>query len=240
VDLGYANLACAFLRAAGIPAKPVIGGVLSDATLGWAWPVPEGGARRWWILVYYPDRGWVPSDPYRTTNWVDSVHLAVVPSDFGLNYLYVTRTDHRESSMTMVDELARPDDFPAGDGTSLLMAGPPSVKALLQAEPSVYSLALDASAPVTSFTITLASRRCNPAWQLTEQAEWITPSLTSGSTPATVEFTVDASALEPGWHQSELLLSTADGEYVPYTRSIPIHLILGDPLQHVYMPLARR
>lgn len=57
---GFSNLAVALLRAVGIPARVQTGCGL--------WALPNGGGHAW-IEVYYPDIGWVPSEPQRLENF---------------------------------------------------------------------------------------------------------------------------------------------------------------------------
>jgi transglutaminase-like putative cysteine protease len=72
--VGLANLAAAALSSLGIPARTVRG-LLLDAE-----HVPR--AHRW-IEVYYPDAGWVFSDPTASTNFVDAGHLVLRPPGAG-------------------------------------------------------------------------------------------------------------------------------------------------------------
>lgn len=72
--VGLSNLALTLLRSAGIPARPVQGLLLTqDGT--------EGSETRMdfqlhrFIEVYYPDIGWVFSDPQKTVNFVSQGYL---------------------------------------------------------------------------------------------------------------------------------------------------------------------
>jgi len=66
---GIARLSVALLRAAGIEAREVPGYVLEDLASG-----PRAGFHRW-VEVYYPDRGWVFSDPVATLNYVPASYV---------------------------------------------------------------------------------------------------------------------------------------------------------------------
>jgi len=68
VCAGFSNLAVALLRAAGIPARGQAGCAL--------WALPSGGGHAW-IEVYYPDVGWVPSDPQGDENFVNPNHWVI-------------------------------------------------------------------------------------------------------------------------------------------------------------------
>lgn len=76
---GYSHLSVALLRAAGIPARLVVGLSLSKA-----WRVTSadgtitfrmGKGRHAWIEVYYPDLGWVPYDAQTSHLFVSLYHV---------------------------------------------------------------------------------------------------------------------------------------------------------------------
>ena len=78
-----ANYVLALLRAAGIPARYVMG-LVSDQPYQVSFVAPEGSGTydtRWgkemhtWIEVYYPQHGWVPYDPLSNKGFVDHRHI---------------------------------------------------------------------------------------------------------------------------------------------------------------------
>jgi hypothetical protein len=72
--VGFAELAVDLLRRAGISARTVQG--ILRAEPGADRYEPEiGGAYHRWIEVYYPDRGFVFSDPMRSINGVDAGYI---------------------------------------------------------------------------------------------------------------------------------------------------------------------
>ena len=72
--VGFAELAVDLLRRVGIPARTVQGILrLRPEMEGYD---PEiGGAYHRWIEVYYPDRGFVFSDPWASVNGVDTRYV---------------------------------------------------------------------------------------------------------------------------------------------------------------------
>ena len=72
--VGFAELAVDLLRRVGITARTVQG-ILRTEPGNPAWEAAIGGAYHRWIEVYYPDRGFVFSDPRLSINGVDARYL---------------------------------------------------------------------------------------------------------------------------------------------------------------------
>src|SRR5262249_35566746 len=72
--VGFAELAVDLLRRGGISARTVQG-VFVCASDHDGYEPGIGGAYHRWIEVYYPDRGWVFSDPSASINGVDARYL---------------------------------------------------------------------------------------------------------------------------------------------------------------------
>ncbi|MFN7940650.1 MAG: transglutaminase-like domain-containing protein [Thermoanaerobaculia bacterium] len=66
---GFAALTVALLSEAGIESREVAGYVVEDLPNG-----PRSGYHRW-VEVFYPDRGWVFSDPMATHHFVRATYL---------------------------------------------------------------------------------------------------------------------------------------------------------------------
>lgn len=73
--VGFAELSVDLLRRAGITARTVQGVLRTDASNP-AYDAAIGGAYHRWIEVYYPDRGFVFSDPRLSINGVDARYIA--------------------------------------------------------------------------------------------------------------------------------------------------------------------
>ncbi len=83
---GFAELAVALLRRAGIPARRM--GCVIPPDCGWG-QLGRGG-RHAYIEAYYPDVGWLPSDPLRSFHFVDPFHLLTRIDGQGVSLGYET------------------------------------------------------------------------------------------------------------------------------------------------------
>ena len=87
--IGYSNLAIAMLRSAGIPCRNVHGIHIDSESLSSGEDyIPlslKGVTLHRWIEVYYPDVGWVFSDPKFSTNFI------------GANYIFLAHQDGWET-----------------------------------------------------------------------------------------------------------------------------------------------
>ncbi|MFN7972114.1 MAG: transglutaminase domain-containing protein [Acidobacteriota bacterium] len=85
--VGMANLSVGLLRSLGIPARDVHG-ILAErrATLSGAPVAITSGELHRWIEVYFPDAGWIYSDPLRSCHFVDARHIAIYPHTPGDAY----------------------------------------------------------------------------------------------------------------------------------------------------------
>ena len=72
--VGFAELAVDLLRRAGIPARTVQGVLRTDPGAD-RYEAEIGGVYHRWIEVFYPDRGYVFSDPMRSINGVDASYI---------------------------------------------------------------------------------------------------------------------------------------------------------------------
>ena len=72
--VGFAELAVDLLRRAGISARTVQGILRTDPDAD-GYEAAIGGAYHRWIEVYYPDRGYVFSDPCSSINGVDARYV---------------------------------------------------------------------------------------------------------------------------------------------------------------------
>jgi hypothetical protein len=72
--VGFAELAVDLLRRVGIPTRTVQG-ILRTGPGQEGYEAEIGGAYHRWIEVYYPDRGFVFSDPWTSVNGVDARYV---------------------------------------------------------------------------------------------------------------------------------------------------------------------
>ena len=107
--VGFAELAVDLLRRSGISARTVQG-VLRTEPSADRYEPGIGGVYHRWIEVYYPDRGYVFSDPMRSVNGVDASYIP-----FGRRALARPR-DLRLTAISL-EGLLRYDPVQAGEKT---------------------------------------------------------------------------------------------------------------------------
>ncbi len=121
--VGYANLAVAMLRAAGIPARVAHGYLPPGYEWGfskdyWGVKVNDGGYHAY-LEIYYPDTGWTFSDAEHSFNFVDPYHIILridgreMPGRYAGGYLEVDKATfytifQEENRTLLVDELPTP------------------------------------------------------------------------------------------------------------------------------------
>jgi|GEM_PF-2269977 len=193
---GFATLTCALLRAAGIPARYVQGAMLPSDLTGPPWDSVHG-ASHVWVEAYYPDVGWIASDPQFTANWIDAAHLYHGFVGLG-SYSVVTRVSHLKDLTYVYDQ--RTSYAVAGDADRLRAAytsgggGFPLRTDL--AEAHWYVTRDD---PHLTVRATVANdRTCGTAWTLTENASWLTVAPAEAQGVSAVTVTVEAGDLEVG------------------------------------------
>ncbi|MHB9032886.1 MAG: transglutaminase domain-containing protein [Anaerolineae bacterium] len=236
-ERGFVNLAAALLRAAGVPAQVSFGGVTADVVLGQSWTASSHGSYHYWILVYYPGLGWVPTDPQRTVNWVDTSHIAAPFYQLESTSVTITRISHQED-LSLVEQIRHSytDTLVSGD-LVYSAAGPESHEVLAWAQKSLV-LAVQRSQPTATAAIVVESLRCDGAWKLSSSVPWLVPAIVSGSERTEVQLSIDVNALNIGFNLANLTLSTDSSAELPVvTATIPVVILVGDPLSFINIPL---
>ena len=108
---GFARHSVALLAAVGIPAREVAGYVTEDLPSG-----PRSGFHRW-IEIWFPDRGWVFSDPLASLHFVAANHLRLADEDL------TTATPGPALLLERRDRLRPSDVFPDLGGATLAVRG---------------------------------------------------------------------------------------------------------------------
>jgi transglutaminase-like putative cysteine protease len=107
--VGFAELAVDLLRRSGISARTVQGVLRSEPGAD-RYDPSIGGVYHRWIEVYYPDRGYVFSDPMRSVNGVDANYLP-----FGKRAL--ARPHDLKLTPVSLQGVLSYDSIPAGEKT---------------------------------------------------------------------------------------------------------------------------
>ena len=196
--VGFANLSLALLRSVGIPARAQYG--IVGAWDGWGSP-PEGG-RHEWIEVYYPDVGWVSSDPQVSANYVDTAHLVGFLAQGGKPGTMIERLDYAGANTT-VDagyRYTRTAPVPTVTGMPLHAATVPAVEgAALLVSPADVEVNVHPGAPHEIIHVAIAAAGPGASgWRIESHAPWLVPVTPSGPTPGSAEIRVDGSQMPAG------------------------------------------
>ena len=243
---GFAHLSVALLRAAGIPARTHIGCLCSEG-----WGVPIQGGWHAWVETYFPDVGWVASEPQTTANFVDTSHIFVGFHQCGQVGTVISRTSH----------FSGPYADGSGEGFLYSMRTPyvgapwhgldvAQVPALdrgfqLRATPDPPGITLPASNPVGSFVLRIEDLSCrsDTDWTISTESSWLRPGVTVGMGSGLVPFSIDASGMRTGLYTGTVMLHNRRSDLDPQSPvAITVSLSLtGTPegsIHKVYLPAA--
>ena len=231
VCTGFSNLAIALLRAVGIPARRRDGCAF--------WSLPHGGGHAW-MEIYYPDVGWVPSEPQSEENFVSADHLVssrwwdwcgksgttiTVTEQVEGDELYLLRTSYSDDIWPMVYSAAVPDwdRHPARTSTSRL------------------SFMLGISETGTTASVEVESTHCySTTWQIESSAPWLSISPQEGNKKSKVLVTVNAVSLTLGLNSASFTVTTPKWYYYPTSRVIPVDVWIVENVHRTYLPLISR
>ncbi len=230
---GFSNLSVALLRSVGIPAKVQTGCAL--------WSLPEGGGHAW-IEVYYPDTGWVPSEPQSIENFVDQ-HL--VSSKWwewcGKAATAITYTERIEAQRLYLIDTPYQDNICTVIDTANVTTWD---RHPLKIAPDSLSIMLPITNPVGSLSLQIENLSCGGQndWQIRTEALWLSPDIVTGTTAGTAQFTVNASGMHTGSYTSLLTLYGTNWWWPSgvVSRTITADLRIVDKVYHVYLPFVAR
>lgn len=196
--VGFANLAMALLRASGIPARAQYG--IVGAWDGWGSPV-EGG-RHEWIEVYYPDVGWVASDPQVSANYIDTAHIVGFLAQGGKPGTVVERIAYEGTTSTTDPgyRYSRTAPVTSATGIPLHAATVPAAEGTaLLVRPADVMVEVSPDSPRETINIAIdASGPADAGWRIESHAAWLVPLTASGPTPGTAAVEVDGSQVPTG------------------------------------------
>jgi hypothetical protein len=230
--VGFANLATALLRAAGIPARGQYGCVAPWE--GWGSP-PEGG-RHMWVEVYYPDAGWVASDPQASANFVDTAHLLGVLDQCGKEGTSIQRGEYSGTLDTRDAGYVRSvsTGYASASGIPLFAASIVAPEAVrLTVSPTDIAVNLSPAAPQRTISVDVSSSAAVPAgWHIESQVDWLVPLESSGTAPGSAAVQVDGRLAGAGTHVGTLQIhpEPADPSATPHTVTVTMRMATGvDP-----------
>jgi transglutaminase-like putative cysteine protease len=231
---GFSNLSVALLRAAGIPARVQRGCGL------WA----GKGSQHAWLEVYYPDTGWVASEPQNKQNYILPEYITDETGGFSAcAEIEVTRTlspspvaelyDLQTSIQSSHEWIGRSANVTTWNRFPFYVT-PQSVTVMVQPVDPQKTLDFNVSNK-TCFDSTGQSK----GWRMETEVEWLTP--ISGAIDGPVGLPLDASGLPLGVYTTNVTVYAAqDLTNTQVQQVVPITLVVAEEIHAVYLPMARR
>ncbi len=236
---GFANLAVGLLRAAGIPARVRVGCVAHYD----GWYAGESGARHGWVEVYYPDAGWVASDPEISANMIDTAHIVGFVADCQEDGTVIERTS-TSGTLSEDDErhlwrLATPFEQPVPHPFySASVTGWDRYP--LRATPSSLHLVMPVDPHAISISVQIEDLSCAPQpWTVSTDTPWLSPTVSSGASGQYAVLFVNPEGMAPG-HYAGSITATAPASEPgqTLTRDVPVSLTISEDVVSVYLPLS--
>lgn len=229
---GFSNLTVALLRAAGIPSR-----YRSACAIAGNYAVGREGGSHAAIETYYPDAGWVPSEPQAQSNFINtsvifnmfagcgSSGTVIASSDPPLNFwgfdlaIYCLASPH-------------PNDWGAG----ILSASVAEWDRLpLRVEPPQIQILLSPGNTGLSRIIEVDSNdACDPtAWTVVSNVPWMTAFPIQGIFKTKVTLTVNPTLIASGWNFGTVTVASDSGA----TRVVPVSVLYSENITHSYLPV---
>jgi len=230
---GFSNLSVALLRAVGIPARYRSGCAL--------WSLPHGGAHAW-IEVYYPDVGWVPTEPQSTIN-ITGKHLV----DFKWGWCTNPQTTITYTEQTGLEAMYALETPYSDDIWPSISSAKVSSWNRHPARVSVgqigFMIADEEKGKTLSRALEVESVHCyTTSWGIDSGVGWVTVSPSEGVEREEVLVEIDTSSLQMGENVAKITISTPEGSptYFSSPREIPIRVWVVDEVHSVYLPATMR
>ena len=239
VCAGFTTLSVALLRAAGIPARYHRG-----CATPFGYRTEVGGGWHAWVETYYPDVGWVASEPQSAANIMDPEVISHGFDQCGGSGTVITRTSHapdtsylyalRTSYDPSIKSYIRSASIPAWD------------RSPLRVTPGALSTMLPVTHPVGDFTLQVANLSCEREdWQARTAAPWLSPTVVTGATAGEATFSVQAAGLPTGSYRAPLTLYTTSSSWDwdlqwAISRTVTAQLFLVDRVYQTHLPIIAR
>jgi transglutaminase-like putative cysteine protease len=229
---GFANLSVALLRAGGIPAR-----VKDGCATRPNWGVSESGGLHSWIEAYYPDAGWIASDPQSTENYLDTCHIVGFFEPCGDPQTTIRRELTLDGIRTMYYLRTEPE-WSWGMPSAANVIG--WDRHPLHLLPPSVSLMLPLSLPTAEVKLRLRDRSCFwTPWSLTSDAFWLQPAQTEATGDQVVTYRIEASGLPPGSYGATVLIAQehwSGPRFERFERQWRVNLILAEQVYELYLP----
>jgi transglutaminase-like putative cysteine protease len=236
VCAGFSTVSTALLRAAGIPSRCHNGcatpfGYVTGPTGGW----------HAWIEAYYPDVGWVASEPQSSANVIDPHVISLGFDQCQGAGTVITRTSYVVNRSSLYDiRTAYGKSIYHTFGTASI----PSWDRLpLVVAPSSPAAMLPVADPTGNLLLHVENLSCDSEdWQVRVQAPWLSPGTITGATAGKATFSIDGSGMAIGLYTAPMTAySTSSGDEYYLTSAISTtltaRLFLVEAVYDAYLPL---
>ncbi len=239
VCAGFSRLATALMRAAGIPAR-----YHSGCATPYGYITGDGGGRHAWVESYYPDVGWIASEPQSSTNFIGPMVIALGFEQCGDSDTVISMVSFSDYRFD-VYELRTPYDDSIRYASSAASI-PSWDRHPLRVMPSSPYVMLPVTDPEGTFTFHVQNLSCYAAdWQVRSASPWLDPAIVTGTTAGYVSLSVNAAGMSHGSYTTPLTLystSSLDDWVIQQalSRTLTVTLRLVDQLYETHLPIIQR
>jgi len=239
VCAGFSTLSVALLRAAGIPSR-----YHSGCATPFGYITGEGGGWHAWVETYYPDVGWVASEPQSSANVIDPEVIFQGFDQCGSSGTVITRTSYVNDSSSQYN-LRTPYDNSIR--YSFRTASIPSWdRHPLRVAPLLPTAMLPVTNPIGSLALQVENWSCDDEdWQVRAEVTWLNPDIITGTTAGNALFSINASGMSTGSYSAPMTLYTTSSLWEwdlrwAISRTITANLLLVDRVYQTYLPLVAK
>ena len=225
---GYSSVSVALLRASGIPAR---------MTGGCAMWVPPSGGGHAWIDVFYPDVGWVPSEPQGQVNFVYAERILGGGAFCGHNDVVKVHLSDGFSD-SRISRLLYVASSPYAFGSVQSAAVPSWDRHPLRVYPNRIILLVSVNGHSTSAQIDVCSTHCRgTSWQLTPTVPWLAVSPMRGSDCMTADVSVTSTETMAEGDNWGWIVATSPNERTGEFKTILVQAEMVEHIHRAYMPI---